>query len=56
VKTLKPVLYGLAGLLVLIALGGMLGSTTTPSVDDSTDALVSRLSANDPLISPSSPR
>lgn len=55
-KMLKPVLYGLAGVILLVAITRMLGPTTTPNVDDSTDVLVSRLIANDPLISPSPPR
>jgi hypothetical protein len=53
---LKLVLYGLAGLLVLAAISRMIGSTNTSIEEDATDALVSRLIANDPLIAPSSPR
>ena len=53
---LKFVLYGLAVFLVLVLIIRMIGSTTTSSEDDGTDALVTRLIANDPLIAPSSPR
>jgi len=53
---LKFVLYGLAVVLVLVLIIRMVGSTTTSSDDDGTDALVTRLIANDPLIAPSSPR
>jgi hypothetical protein len=53
---LKLVLYGLAGLLVLAAISRMISSTNTSIEEDATDALVSRLIANDPLIAPSSPR
>ena len=53
---LKFVLYGLAVFLVLVLIIRMIGSTTTSSEDDGTDALVTRLIANDPLIAPSPPR
>ena len=53
---LKFVLYGLAVFLVLVLIIRMIGSTTTSSEDDGTDALVTRLIANDPLIAPLSPR
>ena len=53
---LKFVLYGLAVFLVLVLIIRMIGSTTTSSGDDGTDALVTRLIANDPLIAPLSPR
>ena len=53
---LKFVLYGLAVVLVLVLIIRMIGSTTTSSEDDGTDALVRRLIANDPLIAPLSPR
>ena len=53
---LKFVLYGLAVFLVLVLIIRMMGSTTTSSEDDATDALVTRLIANDPLIAPLSPR
>jgi hypothetical protein len=52
----KLVLYGLAVFLVLVLISRMIGSTTTSSEDDGTDARVTRLIANDPLIAPLSPR
>ena len=53
---LQFILYGLAVFLVLVLIIRMTGSTTTSSEDDGTDARVTRLIANDPLISPLSPR
>ena len=53
---LKFVLYGLAVFLVLVLIIRMIGSTTTSSEDDGTDARVTRLIANDPLIAPLSLR
>ena len=55
-QRLKIVLYALAVLLVLAAIVRMLGSPTTSSEDGETEALVSRLIANDPLIAPVSAR
>jgi len=53
---LKLVLYGLAVFLVLVLIVRMIGSTSTSTEDDGTDALVTRLIENDPLIAPLSPR
>ena len=55
-QSLKIGLYALAVLLVLAAIVRMLGSPTTSSDDRETEALVSRLIANDPLIGPVSAR
>jgi hypothetical protein len=55
-QSLKLVLYGLAVLLVLAAIVRMLGSPATSGEDGETEALVSRLIANDPLIAPVSAR
>jgi hypothetical protein len=55
-QMLKFVLYGLAVVLVLVLIIRMIGSTTRSSEDEGTDALVTRLIANDPLIAPLSRR
>jgi hypothetical protein len=55
-RMLKFVLYGFAVFLALVLIIRMIGSTTTSSEDDGTDALVTRLIANDPLIAPLPPR
>jgi hypothetical protein len=51
---LKFVLYGLAALLALVLIIRMIGSPTSGE-DAGTDALVTRLIEDDPLIAPSPP-
>ena len=55
-QSLKIGLYALAVLLVLAAIVRWFGSPATSSEDVETEALVSRLIANDPLIAPVSAR
>jgi hypothetical protein len=51
-QTWKLVLLGLVVAFMVIAIGRMLRSTTPSPEEGQTEALVSKLIANDPLIAP----
>ena len=55
-RNLKLILFGVAVFLVVITLTRMLRPATTPGDSGEAEAIVSRLIANDPLISPVSAR
>jgi hypothetical protein len=55
-RNLKLILFGVAVFVVVIALTRMLRPTPTPGDSGEAEAIVSKLIANDPLISPVSAR